>query len=278
MKIRTQLIAAFLLLAILPLTGIVLYSYASSLRAVRRTAEVEAGSLTREMDGRMAAIRQELGQGLARVGSLSPGELRTMAESGREGRPAPELSRLVRGFGEAAPLLQSVEFIPAAPQPPASGGPVPPEAPTPPVATIDVSRILRGVGEAVPSIPPVPGLSEEQRRKIQADVEQAIGQQAEARREIALAFGQRLEAPVRVGDAVVGTVKVRVREEEIVRRVLSRTQKREGEVPFALDSAGKLFTIDDADRRTITALPLDLAALAKEGATKRVLDDWVVVT
>src|SRR5690349_8739071 len=157
MRIRTQLIVAFLLLAILPLSGIVLYSYVSSLRAVRRTAEVEAGSLTREMDGRMAAIRTELGQGLARVGSLSPGELRTLAESGREGRPAPELSRLVRGFGKAAPLLQAVEFIPA-PQPPGSGAPVPPAPPDPQaqagaVVVIDVPHILREVQEATRTIP-----------------------------------------------------------------------------------------------------------------------------
>ncbi|HKV08420.1 MAG TPA: SpoIIE family protein phosphatase [Thermoanaerobaculia bacterium] len=292
MKIRTQLIAAFLLLAILPLTGIVLYSYFSSLRAVRRAAEVEAVSLTREMDGRMAAIRTELGQGLARVGSLSPGELRTMAESGREGRPAPELSRLVRGFGEAAPLLQSVELIPAPPPPPGSGSPAPPTPPDPQanaVVVIDVRGILHGVQEVTRAVP-MPGLSEEERRKIQAGIERAIAEQARGQEEIAksrreletarrkMELSQRLETPVRVGDAVVGTVKVRVREEEVLRRVLSRTQKGEGEVPFALDSEGKLFTIDDADRRAIAALPLDLAALARQGATKRVLPDWVVVT
>ncbi|HSN87304.1 MAG TPA: SpoIIE family protein phosphatase [Thermoanaerobaculia bacterium] len=297
MKIRTQLAAAFLLLAILPLTGIVLYSYVSSLRAVRRAAEVEAGSLTREMDGRMAAIRTELGQGLARVGRLSPGELLTMAESGREGRPAPELGRLVRGFGEAAPLLQSVEFIPGAPPPTGSGVPVPPEPPGPPASAavvIDVPSILRNVEEATKSIPQVrvPGLSEEQRRKIQADVEQAIEQQAKSRldvaesrreaeaaqREMALSLGRRLETPVWIEGTVVGTVKVRVRQEEVLRRVLARTRKGEGEVPFALDSEGKLSTIDEADRRTIAGLGLDLAALAKEGATRRVLPDWVVVT
>lgn len=305
MRIRTQLVVAFLLLAILPLTGIVLYSYVSSLRAVRRAAEVEAGSLTREMDGRMAAIRGELGQGLARMGRLSPGELLTMAESGREGRTDPELGRLVRGFGEAGPLLESVEFIPEASDPQAA-----------PVVVIDVPSILRDVQEVTGSIPQdrgptpeevaeitnkalegvrdfvppaVPGLSEEERRKIRADIERGIAEsrrnaaesrrKAEAtRREMAVSFGQRLETPVRVGDAVVGTVKVRVRKEEILRRVLARTREGEGEVPFALDSEGKLFAIDDADRRTIAGLPLDLAALAKEGATKRVLDNWVVVT
>jgi len=60
MKIRTQLVLAFLLLAVVPLAGIVLYSYYSSLRAVRRAAETEARTLTREMDGRLAASATRL--------------------------------------------------------------------------------------------------------------------------------------------------------------------------------------------------------------------------
>jgi serine phosphatase RsbU (regulator of sigma subunit) len=316
MRIRTQLVVAFLLLAILPLTGIVLYSYVSSLSAVRRAAEVEAGSLTQEMDGRMAAIRTELGQGLARVGRLSRGELLTMAEAGQEGRPAPELGRLVRGFGEAAPLLESVEFVPRGPVPPSA-----PEAPAPPaqVVVIDVPRILRDVEEAARSmptareptpaevaeftgkvlqgvgalVPPVPGQPEKDQRKIQEEVEEAVAQrtakrEAEARRRMAvvekreaergLSLGRNLEASVWAGDEVVGTVKVRVRREEVLRRVLARTRKGEGELSFALDAEGKLYTVDEPDRRRITDLPLDLAALAKEGATKRVLPGWVVVT
>jgi hypothetical protein len=47
MKIRTQLVLAFLLLSVLPLTGIVLYSYSSSQRAVRKAVEAEAEELTR---------------------------------------------------------------------------------------------------------------------------------------------------------------------------------------------------------------------------------------
>lgn len=319
MRIRTQLVVAFLLLAILPLTGIVLYSYVSSLSAVRRAAEVEAGSLTREMDGRMATIRTELGQGLERAGRLSPGELLTIAESGQEGRPAPELGRFVRGFGEAAPLLQSVEFIP---QPPAS--PSAPGSPAPPAqaVVIDVPRILRNVEEVTRSlptnreptpaeveeltgkvlqgvgdlVPPVPGLPEEERRKIREEIEKAVAQgtaerakrQAEVRRqrmegekrqaELELSLGRNLETPVWDRGKVVGTVKVRVRREEVLRRVLARTRKGEGELSFALDAEGKLYTVDEADRRQIAGLPLDLAALAKEGATKRVLPGWVVVT
>ena len=42
MKVRTQLLVAFLLLAVVPLTGIVLYSYLASERAFRRAMAAEA--------------------------------------------------------------------------------------------------------------------------------------------------------------------------------------------------------------------------------------------
>ncbi len=43
MKIRTQLIVALLLLAVLPLTGIVVYSYLRLLAAVARAQDLAAG-------------------------------------------------------------------------------------------------------------------------------------------------------------------------------------------------------------------------------------------
>jgi len=42
MRLRTQLILAFLLLAVVPLGAITLYAYYSSARALRRTVEAEA--------------------------------------------------------------------------------------------------------------------------------------------------------------------------------------------------------------------------------------------
>ncbi len=60
MKIRTQLNLALFLLAVVPLAGIVAYSYVSSLRAVREAVEQDAADLTREMEERLAAIGSDL--------------------------------------------------------------------------------------------------------------------------------------------------------------------------------------------------------------------------
>ena len=57
MRIRTQLIVALLLLAVLSLTGIVVFTYVSSRRAVRQTVEAEAAHLTADMDQRLGAVQ-----------------------------------------------------------------------------------------------------------------------------------------------------------------------------------------------------------------------------
>lgn len=332
MRIRTQLAIAFLLLAIVPLTGIVLYSYVSSLRAVRSVAEKEAAALTREMDGRMDNIQAELGRGVERLKDVPFDALVAAAESERRGGRAPVFDRVVRGFGDAAPLVESVELVPAPPE-----APLPPEAPEGQrrIVLFDMDRMMREIeaasqtlpehreptaaeatemalkmvegivdgvvppqappapptpGGAAPPAPATPQWKEEMRREIEKGM-------AEARREMARAQGQAeakrdavqdkarelgmrrgLEVPVWEGGKVVGTVKARVRDEAVVRRVLERTRQGEGEVPFAIDAKGRLQTVRDEDRARLEALPLDLPALARDKEGRRVLDDWVVVT
>ncbi len=75
MKIRTQLIVALLLLAVLPLAAIVVFSYVASLRAVPQSVEAEAAPLTAEMDRRLAAVKGDLQRRVDRLGGRSFGEL-----------------------------------------------------------------------------------------------------------------------------------------------------------------------------------------------------------
>ena len=57
MRIRTQLILAAFVLAVVPLAAIVTYSYHSSRRALEAAYRSEAGRLTAQMDRRLATIR-----------------------------------------------------------------------------------------------------------------------------------------------------------------------------------------------------------------------------
>lgn len=173
MKIRTQLAVAFLLLAVVPLTGIVVYSYFSSLRAVRRATEEQARTMTQEMGGRMASIKQELGRGVARLGEVPVQDLLTAARSSREGQANPMVDRMVMGFGEAAPYLRALEFIPMPPsqlearQEPAP--PTPPDVPQPPAAPSREARPWSLTGGRV--VIDVPHILRQARREVEASPE-----------------------------------------------------------------------------------------------------------
>jgi serine phosphatase RsbU (regulator of sigma subunit) len=67
MRLRTQLSLAFLLLAVVPLTGLTLYSYAASQRAFRRAVEAEGGALAAELGERMDTVARVLSLRLSRM-------------------------------------------------------------------------------------------------------------------------------------------------------------------------------------------------------------------
>jgi serine phosphatase RsbU (regulator of sigma subunit) len=82
-----------------------------------------------------------------------------------------------------------------------------------------------------------------------------------------------LKVPVREEGRVVGEVMARVKGKELLRRVLERTKRTQGEVPFALDPDGRLFTLNEEDRSALEGLPIEAA-----GTGDRVHENWVVVT
>ncbi|PYQ59930.1 MAG: hypothetical protein DMF53_17950 [Acidobacteria bacterium] len=306
MKLRTQLVLAFLLLAVVPLTGIVLYSYYTSLRAVRQATEAEARTLSREMDGRMASIRSDLGQGVQRMGGIPVQDLLNAAEAKRQGKPDPLLGRMVLGFGDAATLVRSLEFIPvhpghhpgipAAPAPPAGSGQAAPTVPVPPTkVVIDVSQILKQVHkglEQVPGIDPqtlaevqqaskeaLAADAEKRRQAIAREVEEKIQRQAaveQARRDRAV-LGRDFEAPVWDDrGARVGTIRAQVHGDEVLRRVLAHSRAGEGEIPFALDAQGNLHTVSAEDRETIRKMPLVVGV--RKPSARWAYGDWVFAT
>src|SRR4051812_32823108 len=82
MKIRSQLLLACFLLSVLPLTGIVFYSYHASKLALERAYHSEATRLTAQMDRRMTTIRADLDQRLAGLSAIPLGDLQTATRPG----------------------------------------------------------------------------------------------------------------------------------------------------------------------------------------------------
>lgn len=311
MKIRTQLILAFLLLAIVPLTGIVLYSYYSSLRAVRQATETEARMLAKEMDGRVATITAELGRGVGRIGEFSAVMEAIKVPRQEEIRERERERILGQMLGDAAPLVRSVELIPQTPAPPAPPAAAPQAegaAPATGVVVIDVPEILADVQktvEAIPipmpaPVPPEPGstpaipgreaIPEEIRRKIDEQFAQHVREREEMVKKLAAledqrratdaarqAFEQDVEVPVWKAGEVVGKVKATIQMHKVLQGVLG-TRRNNGEVPFAFDAQGRLHTASREDRAKIQSLPIFRGVHASARTARWVFDEWAVAT
>ena len=101
MRIRTQLILAAFVLAVVPLAAIVTYSYNSSRKALENAYRREAERLTAQMDRRLGAIRAELDQRMTFVSALP------LPTSG-----APDAGNIATAMGEAASFVDALEFQP----------------------------------------------------------------------------------------------------------------------------------------------------------------------
>lgn len=103
MRIRTQLILAAFVLAVVPLAAIVTYSYHSSRRALESAYRREADRLTKEMDRRLAAIRVDLDRRLKFVSALP---------LSNDAGSATDVGSIVTVMGESASLVDALDFEP----------------------------------------------------------------------------------------------------------------------------------------------------------------------
>src|SRR5262245_5617896 len=128
MSLRTRLIVAFFLLAVVPLAAVTLYAYRSNAEALRLTAEREADLLTGELGQRMQLVTAQLSQRvehLMDIQELEEAVLEaeersaavTAANTKASTAPAPKVTvaqtlseTIGQSLGEAAMLLNNVEL------------------------------------------------------------------------------------------------------------------------------------------------------------------------
>ncbi|MFL6248589.1 MAG: PP2C family protein-serine/threonine phosphatase [Thermoanaerobaculia bacterium] len=164
MRIRTQLILAAFVLAVVPLAAIVTYSYHSSRRALESAYRGEADRLTKQMDRRLATIRTDLDQRLRFVSALP---LPADQASG-------DVGNIVTVMGDAASFVDALDFEPvrvADPKAKEQQEEVQPEAeeePAPEVAPVAPPAPPAHVVIDLPPIPEMPRfvMSEEQQELI----------------------------------------------------------------------------------------------------------------
>jgi serine phosphatase RsbU (regulator of sigma subunit) len=137
MKIRTQLALSFLLFTVVPLAGLTLYSYSTSIRAFRNVVQEESTGLAKEMSHRMEVVTRDLRQRIHRLDRRPFYQLRAAEANGKEPvHPAELYAQILSHMGDLAPYVDSLE-VPAPQGPPpvdgASGAAPPPfRPPSPP--------------------------------------------------------------------------------------------------------------------------------------------------
>jgi serine phosphatase RsbU (regulator of sigma subunit) len=331
MRLRNQLILAFVLLAVVPLGAITLYAYHSSTKALRNTVEAESARAAGEMESRMGTVTASLSR---RIGGLEeiPFPLAGKDATAPAADADPQMiGRLLSTLGDAASLIEAFEFHPdpgaVAPAPPrpsrrraahAPKSPAHPRAPSAPGSALPiVVHLPKIAGEltkdpdvapliqaAMALIPPgeaariekdmmgrlgeqgqmiariVKEKVEASRAKREAETEKAEKDDEEAAlveedRENGLHLKQEFGCTLKRDGERVGSLKARVSTDRLLRQVLSQTRRDQGEIPFARDGAGNLFTLDAADLAKLKKH--HLAGGPGEDGPKPD-EQWVVVT
>ncbi len=162
MNLRTRLILAFVVLSVLPLTAATLFSYRSSLDALHRAAETQASAVAHTMIVRMDSVTTNINKRLEQlcqlpqpVAAIAPAQTASGTTSGS--RTAATLVTAM--LGQSANMLDRLEFVASAPDPPpsipetaAAADPRPgapkaaPPAPHADPIVVDLSKLAREFG------------------------------------------------------------------------------------------------------------------------------------
>ena len=305
MSLRTRLVIAFLLLSVVPLTAVTLVSYKSSVDAVEAAAQREATERASDVSGRMNAITADLGRKMDRIFVASGS-----SEEGASLDPQKLRATLAPMLGDTAALVERVEFrpmvgaashpahpVPPAPSapgaPPVAGAaPVPAAPPVPPAqaTVIDVRKLVEDARkQARAELPNVnPALAPLIERSIEFGLSTAeAAMKAAADAEISEAAKQAIEDAEREGGLlrvevkkdgrVVGNANATLNLDRTLRTVLTFARRDQGELPFAIDRRGKLYTPNASDLPRLQSLKVaELAPHAADGAPRRT-GDWIIV-
>lgn len=284
MRLRSQLVLAFLVLAVLPLGGIVAYSYISSANAFRAAVEAESREVTRQISVGLFRARDDLQGYVRRLGTMLPFDDPQYAD------PEALAEFLLSNMGDGADFVDALELVPAAP--PGTGPGV--EAAADPAGGDRGLRGLRategrrflwsrgGNPERLPAGGP-PGERSPERGEAgdrARDAEWARRGRAWATR----VFGGPVSSPVHRDGDVVWHLEADIRPENLMRNVLRRIPRGGGAVPFALDAEGEIYTSGPEELELLEEVhcaggePLLEALAAGHDDLCHGMSEWVVAT
>ena len=310
MSLRTRLIIAFLLLSVLPLSAVTFFSYTSAAVAFERAARREASDSAADISRRMELITADVGRRMDRL--FEAGSARPVA-AGDTDMPPDMRERVAPLLGDAAAFVDRLEFhpvpeasgtrgatsppLPGAPGHPLPAPPVPGVAPTPPVPptiVVDVPKIVAeaqraaqaDVGASIAGLGPLIEQSIAASRPAAEAGLAALGEALAKHGEAADAAmrdmqmkveGRRVEISVKKGGKFVGKANATLNLGRTMKTVLAFARREQGEIAFAIDRSGTLYTPDPPQQAALQALDIAAVAPASAAAGPRRVGDWVVV-
>ena len=304
MSLRTRLIIAFLLLSVVPLTAVTLFSYISSVNAVENAAQRAASDDAADISRRMDVITADVGRRMDSIFDAGENQLHGVPTAGdMHDRVAPAL-------GDAAALVERFEFqpmedpdpdfdpdvpgpeaaepkAPTVPKPPA-----PPKPPTPPAIVVDVPRIMeqaqraaKAQSAASPEAAPFIDYGfKVGRSAVEAGMKAAAEALAASRIDAAAAHemqmqveGRRVEIAVKKHGKLLGKANATLNLDRTLGTVLQLARRDQGEIPFAIDRRGGLYTPEASQKPLLQSIAIDRQAkLAASGRPRRV-GEWLIV-
>jgi serine phosphatase RsbU (regulator of sigma subunit) len=310
MSLRTRLIIAFLLLSVVPLTTMTLFSYASSVNAVEIAAQREATDDAADISRRMELVTADVGRRMDKI-------FDTRSEPAWVATAGDMRDRIEPALGDTAALVERLEFQPmddpdpnphpnvahplpplpvppVPPKPPGIGGPKSPGAggPKPTHVVIDVPKVIaearRAARESTGSADLAPLIEQglaaglpAAEASLKAVAEAMASSQpaaAAAIRDMQMQVeGRRVEIAVKKGGKLLGKANATLNLDRTLRTVLTFARRDQGEIPFAIDRRGALYTPEPNHREKLQSLGIEHeAALAAKGRPRRI-GEWVVV-
>jgi serine phosphatase RsbU (regulator of sigma subunit) len=276
MKVRTQLTLAFFLLAILPLAGIVLFSYLTSERAFERAAEEEAGQLVTAIGDELGRLEDELGE---RIDDLTPLAFAALANGdarpGADDEPAPAevYLALMERLGGMADLVDFVEYVPGD-RPERALLVYPSRTLAEALEKLAARRHRYGEESGISAGYLAATVGEAVRRRVELAPEELTA--VEAREQQArLLLGASLDKAAGQGEG--GRLRAHVEPRALLERAFARLERQDGDIPFALDAEGSLFLRAAGEREGLPDIAALFAGDRELELTRRVTADWLLV-
>jgi serine phosphatase RsbU (regulator of sigma subunit) len=195
-----------------------------------------------------------------------------------------------RGLGGPPP-------VPGAPTPPGIGGAGPPP-PGSQVIVMDIPRIVSEATRAA-SQAGVAAADPKVRAQIDKQIEQRIEKQLAANEQSLKAMaaalsreaaartagerpamgveGRKIEVEIQKDGRVIGHANAMLNLDRMLRGVLGFARRDQGEIPFAIDRQGSLYTSDAPDKSRLEALGVERTAAVAASGTPRRSGDWIIV-